>query len=38
MLIYATWVVVRETLRGNGAAVGPFLRGVATGWRHQDNE
>lgn len=33
MLVYAAWVALREALRGNGAAVRPFLSGVAAGWQ-----
>ena len=36
MLVYAAWVMARETLRGNGAACRPFLRGIAAGWRGED--
>jgi GT2 family glycosyltransferase len=36
LLVYATWVVIRETLRRNSAAVKPFLRGIAAGWCRRD--
>ncbi len=35
ILVYATWVVVREVLRRNGRAVKPFLRGLSEGWRSE---
>jgi hypothetical protein len=33
MLAYTAWVAARETLRGNGGVVGPFLDGFREGWR-----
>lgn len=35
MLAGVAWVIVRETLRGNGRVVGPFLEGFREGWRRE---
>lgn len=33
LVVYIGWVIVRETLRGNGRIVRPLLRGVREGWQ-----